>query len=171
MNYHFQTTYFLDYTLYTCSEGKLIQTITLKETIYQFCILTKILFMVTFKELRSIGDDGIKHDLTYQYYTYWFILCATMIWIPIVIMCFAYTMIWLKVRKASKAFPYLSQQSRIARSRLKVIQMLFVLIIIELICWSPWQLVVIFDFILYPNYDLNENYPDVRYSISFKFSF
>ena len=119
--------------------------------------------MVTFLELRSEGKD-----LTYQYYTYWFILCAVMIWIPIVIMCFAYTMIWLKVRKAFKPFPYLSQQSRIARSRLKVIQMLFVLIIIELICWGPWQFFVIFEFILYPNYDLAENYPEVRYSFSFK---
>ena len=106
--------------------------------------------------------------MTYQYNTYWFILCAVMIWIPIVIMCFAYTMIWLKLRKASKAFPYLSQQSRIARSRLKVIQMLFILIIIELICWGPWQFFVIFEFILYPNYDLAENYPEVRYSISLK---
>jgi hypothetical protein len=64
-------------------------------------------------------------------------------------MIFGYTTIWMKLRQSFKAFPYLSQQSRIARSRRKVIQMLFVLIIIELICWAPWQIYTLIQFIFH----------------------
>ena len=78
-----------------------------------------------------------------------------MIWIPATIMFFAYTMIWFKLRKASKAFPYLSQQSRIARSRQKVIHMLFLLIIIELICWGPWQFFTLCEYITHKYYASN----------------
>ena len=78
-------------------------------------------------------------------------------------MIYAYTTISFKLRQSLKAFPYLSQQSRIARSRQKVIQMLFLLIIIELICWGPWQLFVLCEFILRRIYDVEngEVYPEV----------
>ena len=88
-------------------------------------------------------------DLRYQFFNYWFILCVIMIWIPTILMIFAYNMISFKLRVSLKAFPYLSQQSRIARSRQKVIQMLFVLIIIELICWAPWQIYTLIQFIFH----------------------
>ena len=81
------------------------------------------------------------------------------IWFPTVVMVFAYTIIWFKLRKAAKAFPYLSQQSRISRSRRKVVQMLYVLIIIELICWGPWQFFTLMSFIPH-QYSLDT--PEVR---------
>ena len=96
--------------------------------------------------------------MTYEFYSYWLLLCALMIWIPTLIMCFAYTLIWFEFRKASKAFPYLSQQSRITRSRQKVIKMLFALIIVELICWGPWQFFTIWQYII----THSNNVPDVR---------
>ena len=102
-----------------------------------------------FPEFRS--EDGTE-DLSYRFYNYWFILCVVIIWIPTIMMIFGYTTIWLKLRQSFKAFPYLSQQSRIARSRKKVIQMLFVLIIIELICWAPWQIYILIQFIFYRIY-------------------
>ena len=78
-----------------------------------------------------------------------------------------YTTIWLKLRQSFKAFPYLSQQSRIARSRQKVIKMLFVLIIIELICWAPWQIYIIIEFIFRHLFDVSDTgilpYPEVRF--------
>ena len=98
-----------------------------------------------FPEFRTVDDT---QDLSYKFYNYWFVLCVIIIWIPTIMMVFGYTTIWLKLRQAFKAFPYLSQQSRIARSRRKVIQMLFVLIIIELICWTPWQIYILIEFIL-----------------------
>ena len=86
-----------------------------------------------------------------------------MIWIPTAIMFFAYTLIWFKLRKASKAFPYLSNQSRIARSRQKVIHMLFMLIIIELICWGPWQFWILCEYIIHKYY--SSNVPGVRFNL------
>ena len=116
-----------------------------------------------FPELRS--EDGTM-DLSYRFFNYWFVLCVIIIWIPTIMMIFGYTKIWLKLRKSFKAFPYLSQQSRIARSRRKVIQMLFVLIIIELICWTPWQIYILIEFILRHTMGVNDtgilNVPQVR---------
>ena len=109
--------------------------------------------MTFFTEFKKDGKD-----LTYEFYSYWLLLCALMIWIPTIIMCFAYTLIWFEFRKASKAFPYLSQQSRITRSRQKVIKMLFALIIVELICWGPWQFFTIWQYII----THSNNVPDVR---------
>ena len=125
---------------------------------YILNVLTR-LFFTEFKK------DG--KDLTYEFYSYSLLLCAIMIWIPTITMCFAYTLIWFEFRKASKAFPYLSQQSIIARSRQKVIQMLFLLIIIELICWGPWQFFILCEFIFQRIYDQSdlengEVFPDVR---------
>ena len=76
-------------------------------------------------------------------------------------MFIAYTFIWLKLKKASKAFPYLSQPSRIARSRQKVINMLFLLIIVELICWGPWQFFILTEYVMH-------NYFDKRPDVSLK---
>jgi hypothetical protein len=104
--------------------------------------------MLIVSEMKT--PDG--KDLRYQFFNYWFILCVIMIWIPTILMIFAYNMISFKLRLSLKAFPYLSQQSRIARSRQKVIQMLFVLIIIELICWAPWQIYILIQFIFYRIY-------------------
>ena len=106
--------------------------------------------------ITEFKKDG--KDLTSEFYSYWLLLCALMIWIPTIIMCFAYTLIWFEFRKASKAFPYLSQQSRISRSRKKVIKMLFALIIVELICWGPWQFFTIWQYII----THSNNVPDVR---------
>ena len=105
-----------------------------------------------FPEFRS--KDGTM-DLSYRFYNYWFVLCVIIIWIPTIMMIFGYTTIWLKLRQSFKAFPYLSQQSRIARSRKKVIQMLFVLIIIELICWAPWQIYILIQFIFHRIYPID----------------
>ena len=118
-------------------------------------------FLHTFSEL--ISSDENCEDLTYQFYDYWLVLCAIMIWIPTTIMFFAYTWIWFKLRKASKAFPYLSHQSRIARSRKKVIHMLFMLIIIELICWGPWQFWIICEYIIHKYYSSIP--PGVRFNL------
>ena len=117
-------------------------------------------WMSCVSELKT--PDG--KDLRYQFFNYWFILCVIMIWIPTILMIFAYNMISFKLRLSLKAFPYLSQQSRIARSRQKVIQMLFILIIIELICWGPWQFYVLCEFIFHWIYDVEngEVFPDVR---------
>ena len=105
-----------------------------------------------FPEFRT--EDGTE-DLSYRFYNYWFVLCVIIIWIPTIMMIFGYTTIWLRLRQAFKAFPYLSQQSRIARSRKKVIQMLFVLIIIELICWAPWQIYILIQFIFHRIYPID----------------
>ena len=80
-----------------------------------------------------------------------------MIWIPTLIMSSAYGIIWFKLRDSFKAFPYLSEQSRIARSRRRVIRMLFVLILIELICWSPWQFFYVCEYIIYKFYRTSDN--------------
>ena len=114
-------------------------------------------------ELKT--PDG--KDLSYQYFNYWFILCIIIIWIPTIFMIVAYNTISFKLRQSLKAFPYLSQQSIIARSRQKVIQMLFLLIIIELICWGPWQFFILCEFIFQRIYDQSdlengEVFPDVR---------
>ena len=116
--------------------------------------------MYTLSEL--ISSDENCENLTYQYFNYWLVLCAIMIWIPTAIMFFAYTLIWFKLRKASKAFPYLSNQSRIARSRQKVIHMLFMLIIIELICWGPWQFWILCEYVIHKYY--SSNVPGVRFN-------
>ena len=114
-----------------------------------FSDLSTILLMLIpafdFPDFRTVDEN---EDLSYKFYNYWFVLCVIIIWIPTIMMIFGYTTIWLKLRQAFKAFPYLSQQSRIARSRRKVIQMLSVLIIIELICWTPWQIYILIEFIL-----------------------
>ena len=117
--------------------------------------------ILTFSEL--ISSDENCENLTYKYFDYWLVLCAIMIWIPTAIMFFAYTLIWFKLRKASKAFPYLSNQSRIARSRQKVIHMLFMLIIIELICWGPWQFWILCEYIIHKYY--SSNVPGVRFNL------
>ena len=123
------------------------------------------LYQITYvSELKT--PDG--KDLSYQYFNYWFVLCIIIIWIPTIFMIFAYTTISFKLRQSLKAFPYLSQQSRIARSRQKIIQMLFILIIIELICWGPWQFFILCEFIFQRIYDQSdlengtEVFPDVR---------
>ena len=154
----FQTSYFKDYTLFICTEGKFYPMMYWRNR-KKVHIQNSILIV---SEMKT--PDG--KDLRYQFYNYWFILCVIMIWIPTILMIFAYNMISFKLRLSLKAFPYLSQQSRIARSRQKVIQMLFVLIIIELICWGPWQFYVLCEFIFHHIYDVEngEVFPDVRSS-------
>ena len=120
-------------------------------------------------ELKT--PDG--KDLSYQYFNYWFILCVIIIWIPTIFMIVAYNTISFKLCQSLKAFPYLSQQSIIARSRKKVIQMLFLLIIIELICWGPWQFFILCEFIFQRIYDQSdlengEVFPDVRNIVYFR---
>ena len=65
------------------------------------------------------------------------------------IMLMTYSFIIIKLRKSIKSFPYLSVQSRLARSRKKVIQMLILLLITELVCWAPWEFQIVFDFVYY----------------------
>lgn len=81
------------------------------------------------------------------YYAYWLGFLTITIWIPSIIMLITYAFIINKLRKSIKSFPYLSVQSRLARSRKKVIQMLIILIITELVCWAPWQFQTVVDFI------------------------
>ena len=69
------------------------------------------------------------------------------VWIPTIIMLITYGFIFNKLTKSIKSLPYLSIQSRIARSRRKVMQMLFILLMLELICWAPWQVFTLYDWI------------------------
>ena len=138
---------------------------------YMFRNLNKNDNFFDFPEFRS---EDSKKDLSYQFYNYWFALCVIIIWIPTIMMFYGYTTIWLKLRQSFKAFPYLSQQSRIARSRQKVVKMLFALIIIELICWAPWQIYVILEFIFRHLTDTGDTddtgiipYPEVRFLFYF----
>ena len=85
---------------------------------------------------------------------YWIILCVLMIWFPLVVMITSFGFIYYKLSKSLKAFPYLSIQSKVARSRKKVIHMLLILIIIEIICWSPWQSWIIYQYIYYQDFDV-----------------
>ena len=97
-----------------------------------------------------------------EFLIYWISLCVIMIYFPLVIMITSFGFIYYKLRKSLKAFPYLSHQSKVARSRKKVIHMLLMLIIIEIICWSPWQSWIIFQFNYWNNYkDHPEDIPDV----------
>ena len=114
--------------------------------------------MYTLSEL--ISSDTACTDLTYQFYNYWLVLCGIIIWFPTAMMFFAYTLIWWKLKKASKAFPYLSQPSRIARSRQKVIHMLLLLIIVELICWGPWQFFILCEYVKH-HYFEPQTFPEV----------
>ena len=69
-----------------------------------------------------------------------------MIWFPTVIMIASFAFIWVKLRKSYKAFPYLSIQSKVARSRKKVIMMLLILLVVEIVCWAPWYISIIYEF-------------------------
>ena len=99
----------------------------------------------------------------FEFLIYWIILCVFMIWFPLVIMITSFGFIYYKLKKSLKAFPYLSHQSKVARSRKKVIHMLLILIIIEIICWSPWQSWIIFQYHYWINYssDTPDEIPDV----------
>ena len=99
----------------------------------------------------------------FAFLIYWIILCVFMIWFPLVIMITSFGFIYYKLKKSLKAFPYLSHQSKVARSRKKVIHMLLILIIIEIICWSPWQSWIIFQYHYWINYSsaTPEEIPDV----------
>ena len=81
------------------------------------------------------------------YLNYWTTLCVFMIWLPLMIMLTSFVFIYQKLSKSIKAFPYLSVQSKVARSRKKVIGMLLILIVIEIICWAPWMLWITFQYI------------------------
>lgn len=81
------------------------------------------------------------------YLNHWTTLCVFMIWLPLMIMLTSFVFIYQKLSKSIKAFPYLSVQSKVARSRKKVIGMLLILIVIEIICWAPWMLWITFQYI------------------------
>ena len=83
---------------------------------------------------------------TNSWYAYYVTLTALVVWIPTLLMLASYSYIMNVLRKSTKAFPYLSNQSRIVRSRRKLIRMLFILMIVQLICWAPWQASVIVPF-------------------------
>ena len=104
---------------------------------------------------------------------YWSILCIIMIWFPLLIMIISFGFIYYKLSKSLKAFPYLSIQSKVARSRKKVIHMLLFLIIVEIICWIPWQSWIIFNLINWNKYkDTDpEEVPDVNQSFPSYWSF
>ena len=97
--------------------------------------------------------DENKNDIENIYYGYWLVYMIIAVWIPSIIMLITYGFIFNKLTKSIKSLPYLSIQSRIARSRRKVMQMLFVLLLLELICWAPWQIFTLYDWITY-TYDL-----------------
>ena len=112
--------------------------------------------------------DEESHGL--DFLIYWIILCVVMIWFPLVIMITSFGFIYYKLRKSLKAFPYLSHQSKVARSRKKVIHMLLMLIIIEIICWSPWQSWIIYQFNYWNKYkDHPGDIPDVNIFVVFRY--
>ena len=78
-----------------------------------------------------------------RYMVHWIFLCLIMIWVPLLIMVTAFASIYFKLNQSIKTFPYLSIQSKVARSRRKVIRMLMILIVVEIICWSPWLIFII----------------------------
>ena len=82
-----------------------------------------------------------------RYYAHVLGLVVIMIWIPFIILSIAFIFIWIKMRQSLKIFPYLSVPSRIIRSRQKAIRMLFILNMVHLICWSPWQFYTITNYI------------------------
>ena len=95
-------------------------------------------------EIREINISGNGNNAgTNQYYVYFLTITAIVVWMPTLLMFASYFYIMNMLRKSTKAFPYLSNQSRIVRSRRKLIQMLFVLMVVQLICWAPWQASVI----------------------------
>ena len=85
--------------------------------------------------------------LVTSYMRYWVLLCAFLIWLPLLIMVTSFGCIYFKLRRSIKSFPYLSIQSRVARSRRKVISMLLILITVEIVCWSPWLYFVISQYV------------------------
>ena len=89
---------------------------------------------------------SVTFDDEVEYFQYWFMVCGIMVWIPTSIMLVSYVIIWFKLRHSLKAFPYLSIQSRVARSRRKIIHMLLILFLLELVCWAPWQFYLVFDY-------------------------
>ena len=74
---------------------------------------------------------------------------ALLIWLPSASMGIGFVVIWYRLRQSKKAFPYMSVQSRIARSRRKVINMLGFLLALELICWFPWMMFTIIESIVF----------------------
>ena len=115
-----------------------------------------------------VGIEEETHGL--DFLIYWIILCVVMIWFPLVIMITSFGFIYYKLRKSLKAFPYLSHQSKVARSRKKVIHMLLMLIIIEIICWSPWQSWIIYQFNYWIKYkDHPNDIPDVNIFVVFRY--
>ena len=101
-----------------------------------------------------------------------------MVWIPTLLMLASYSYIMNVLRKSTKAFPYLSNQSRIVRSRRKLIRMLFILMIVQLICWAPWQASVIVPFhnLNVSKWDFYDNYwyPKIQpilFNVKYYFTF
>ena len=93
----------------------------------------------------------------------WLSLLAIIVWVPLLAMSTAFIVIWFKLKKSSTAFPCRSNQS--SNTRTRAIQMLFFLIIIEFICWAPWALYIICDYIIdkyyRPQHLLSNPYPMV----------
>ena len=97
----------------------------------------------------GIGDPP-KYStgvLVTSYMRHWVLLSVFLIWLPLLIMVTSFGCIYFKLRRSIKSFPYLSIQSRVARSRRKVISMLLILITVEIVCWSPWLYFVISQYV------------------------
>ena len=118
--------------------------------------LPKLTLCMYMQVICNLISDITEKTHAIPYLNYWTTLCAFMIWLPLMIMLTSFVFIYQKLSKSTKAFPYLSVQSKVARSRKKVIGMLLILIIIEIICWAPWMLWIIFQYINYITSDKSQ---------------
>ena len=69
-----------------------------------------------------------------------------LVWIPTLTMALCYGMILFRLRQSSKKFPYLSEESRLARTRGEVVKKLCLLLFVQFVCWFPWQFFTLYDY-------------------------
>ncbi|TRY80329.1 hypothetical protein TCAL_10176 [Tigriopus californicus] len=97
----------------------------------------------------NCDDQGESSDLIR---IYWLALLGLLVWIPTIVMVVCYFLIFKQLNASKNKFPYMSAQSRVARSRQKVIQTLVFLLVVQIISWFPWQFFTLYDaFVLYLN--------------------
>ena len=104
--------------------------------------------------------DEESHGLGFL--QYWIALFVPMVWLPFVIMVASVVLLYLKLKHSEKAFSNLSLSSKISRTRGKINGLLLLLIVIELLCYSPWISWIFFQYNYWNNYlDNPEDIPDV----------
>lgn len=97
----------------------------------------------------NCDDQGESSDLIR---IYWLVLLGLLVWIPTIVMVVCYFLIFKQLNASKNRFPYMSAQSRVTRSRQKVIQTLVFLLLVQIISWFPWQFFTLYDaFVIYLN--------------------